>query len=118
MAGGDIKGFHKSLTENKASHLAGFEMREYRAAHVVSAGCRVQVRLRPGFHLCPRVEDDLPDDLGHRGTAGLAGEVSRRSRTCEQWSDGAYQGGLAREVRALDRYEDAPPCTLRGRPSR
>ena len=27
MAGGDIKGFHKSLTENKAAHLAGFCMR-------------------------------------------------------------------------------------------
>src|SRR5215210_1247852 len=97
--------------------LAGFETREYRTAHVVSAGCSVQVRLRPGFHLCPRVEDDLPDDLGRRGTAGLAGEVCRRSRICEQWSDGAYQGGLAREVRALDCYEDAPPCTLRGWPS-
>src|ERR671913_2405387 len=97
--------------------LAGFETREYRSAHVVSAGCRVQVRLRPGVHLCPRVEDDLPDDLGRRGAAWLAGEVCRRSRTFEQWSDGPYQGGLAREVRALDRYEDAPPCTLRSLPS-
>src|SRR5215210_3962793 len=98
--------------------LAGFEMREYRGAHVVGAGCSVQVRLRPGVHLRPRVEDDFPDDLGRRGTAWLAGEVCRRSRTREQWSDGAYQGGLAREVRALDRYEDASPYTLRGRPSR
>src|SRR5215213_9760979 len=97
--------------------LARFEMREYRPPHVVSAGCRVQVRLRPSVHLFPRIQDDLPDDLGRRGTSGLAGEVCRRSRTCEQWSDGAYQGGLAREVRALDRYEDAPPCTLRGWPS-
>src|SRR5215213_503820 len=97
--------------------LASFETREYRGAHVVSAGRSVQVRFRPGFHLCLRVEDDLPDDLGHRGTAGLAGEVCRRSRTCKQYSDGAYQGGLAREVRSLEGYEDAPPCTLRGRPS-
>ncbi len=27
MAGGDIKGFHKALSENKAAHLAAFEMR-------------------------------------------------------------------------------------------
>jgi 2-(1,2-epoxy-1,2-dihydrophenyl)acetyl-CoA isomerase len=27
MAGGDIKGFHKSLTEDREKHLAGFEMR-------------------------------------------------------------------------------------------
>src|SRR5918993_1138423 len=97
--------------------LTGFETREYRTAHVVSAGRSVQVRLRPGVHLCPRVEDDLPDDLCRRGAAGLTGEVCRRSRTFEQWSDGAYQGGLAREVRALEGYEDAPPCTLRSWPS-
>ena len=103
--------------EESIAFLAGFETREYRTAHVVSAGCSVKVCLRPGIHLCPRVEDDLPDDLGRRGAAGLTGEVCRRSRTFEQWSDGAYQGGLAREVRALDRYEDAPPCTLRGWPS-
>ncbi|MDQ3941647.1 MAG: hypothetical protein M3254_00895, partial [Actinomycetota bacterium] len=107
-------GVQEPLTEHV---LAGIEMREYRSPHVVSAGRSVQVRLRPGVYLSPRVEDDLPDDLGRRGATGLAGEVCRRSRTFEQWSDGAYQGGLAREVRALDRYEDAPPCTLRGWPS-
>src|SRR5688572_30690825 len=30
--------------------LAGFEMREYRAAYVVGAGCSIQVRLRPSVH--------------------------------------------------------------------
>ncbi|SKA21046.1 2-(1,2-epoxy-1,2-dihydrophenyl)acetyl-CoA isomerase [Enhydrobacter aerosaccus] len=35
MAGGDIKGFHKSLTENKAVHLAGFEMRVVKAHQTI-----------------------------------------------------------------------------------
>ncbi|MFZ5779497.1 MAG: enoyl-CoA hydratase/isomerase family protein [Pseudomonadota bacterium] len=35
MAGGDIKGFHKSLTENRAQHLAGFEMRVVKAHQTI-----------------------------------------------------------------------------------
>ena len=35
MAGGDIRGFHKSLTENKANHLAGFEMRVVKAHQMI-----------------------------------------------------------------------------------
>jgi 2-(1,2-epoxy-1,2-dihydrophenyl)acetyl-CoA isomerase len=35
MAGGDIRGFHKSLTEEKESHLAGFEMRVVRAHQLI-----------------------------------------------------------------------------------
>src|SRR5215212_5824743 len=97
--------------------LASFEMWEYRTAHVVSAGCSVQVRLRPGVHLCLGVEDAPPDESGPGVTAGLAEKLCQRPQTAKQWSNGAYQGGLAREVRALDRYEDDPPCTLRGWPS-
>src|SRR5215210_451378 len=94
--------------------LAGLETREDRTPHEISAGRRVQVRLRPRVHLHPRVEDDLPDALGRRGAAGLAGKVRGRLRTCEERPYGACQGGLAREVRALERYEDAPLCTLPG----
>ncbi len=35
MAGGDIKGFHRSLTENKVAHLAGFEMRVVKAHQTI-----------------------------------------------------------------------------------
>lgn len=35
MAGGDIKGFHKSLTENREQHLAGFEMRVVKAHQTI-----------------------------------------------------------------------------------
>src|SRR5260221_12297338 len=35
MAGGDIKGFHKSLTENKAAHLAGFAVRVVEAHQLI-----------------------------------------------------------------------------------
>ena len=35
MAGGDIRNFHKSLTENKEAHLAGFEMRVVRAHQLI-----------------------------------------------------------------------------------
>jgi hypothetical protein len=40
--------------------------------------------------------------------------VRLRLRTCEERPYGACQGGLAREVGAFERYEDAPLCTLRG----
>ena len=42
MAGGDIKGFHKSLTENKAAHLAGFEMRVVKAHQTIYQIRRMQ----------------------------------------------------------------------------
>jgi 2-(1,2-epoxy-1,2-dihydrophenyl)acetyl-CoA isomerase len=42
MAGGDIKGFHKSLTENKAQHLAGFEMRVVKAHQTIYQIRRMQ----------------------------------------------------------------------------
>jgi 2-(1,2-epoxy-1,2-dihydrophenyl)acetyl-CoA isomerase len=42
MAGGDIKGFHKSLTENKAQHLAGFEMRVVKAHQMIYQIRRMQ----------------------------------------------------------------------------
>ena len=35
MAGGDIRGFHKSLTAEKETHLAGFEMRVVRAHQLI-----------------------------------------------------------------------------------
>jgi len=35
MAGGDIKGFHRSLTEDRAQHLAGFEMRVVKAHQTI-----------------------------------------------------------------------------------
>ena len=35
MAGGDIRGFQKSLTEDKAAHLAGFEMRVVKAHQAI-----------------------------------------------------------------------------------
>ncbi len=35
MAGGDIKGFHKSLTTEKEAHLAGFEMRVVKAHQAI-----------------------------------------------------------------------------------
>ncbi|MBM3644673.1 MAG: enoyl-CoA hydratase [Alphaproteobacteria bacterium] len=35
MAGGDIKGFHKSLTEQRAQHLANFEMRVVKAHQMI-----------------------------------------------------------------------------------
>jgi 2-(1,2-epoxy-1,2-dihydrophenyl)acetyl-CoA isomerase len=35
MAGGDIRGFHKALSENRASHLAGFEMRVVKAHQLI-----------------------------------------------------------------------------------
>lgn len=35
MAGGDIRGFHKSLTEDKEAHLAGFEMRVVKAHQAI-----------------------------------------------------------------------------------
>jgi 2-(1,2-epoxy-1,2-dihydrophenyl)acetyl-CoA isomerase len=35
MAGGDIRGFHKSLTENREAHLAGFEMRVVKAHQLI-----------------------------------------------------------------------------------
>ena len=35
MAGGDIKGFHKALSENKAAHLAAFEMRVVRVHQAI-----------------------------------------------------------------------------------
>ena len=35
MAGGDIRGFHKSLTTEKEAHLAGFEMRVVRAHQLI-----------------------------------------------------------------------------------
>src|SRR5215211_6864823 len=94
--------------------LAAFETRENRPPHVISAGGRVQIRLRPRVHISLRIQDDLPDALGHRCAAGLSGEVCGRLRACKQRSDGAYKGGLARVVRALDRYEDAPLCALPG----
>ena len=96
--------------------LAGFETLG------VSRGARAQ---RGPPHTCtasvqasiciPRIEDDLPDDLGHEVPPGSAGAVCGRCRTCDQWSFGQHQGGLAREIRAFDRYDDAPTCTLRGR---
>jgi hypothetical protein len=33
--------------------------------------------------------------------------------TCKQRFYGAYEGGLAREIRAFDGYEDASACALR-----
>ncbi|MBS0521495.1 MAG: enoyl-CoA hydratase/isomerase family protein [Proteobacteria bacterium] len=42
MAGGDIKGFHKSLTENRAAHLAGFEMRVVKAHQTIYQIRRMQ----------------------------------------------------------------------------
>ena len=35
MAGGDIRGFHKSLTTEKEAHLAGFEMRVVKAHQAI-----------------------------------------------------------------------------------
>jgi 2-(1,2-epoxy-1,2-dihydrophenyl)acetyl-CoA isomerase len=35
MAGGDIRGFQKSLTEDKEAHLAGFEMRVVKAHQAI-----------------------------------------------------------------------------------
>ncbi|HEX2891560.1 enoyl-CoA hydratase [Vineibacter terrae] len=35
MAGGDIKGFHKSLTQEREAHLANFEMRVVRAHQLI-----------------------------------------------------------------------------------
>ncbi|HTE37044.1 MAG TPA: enoyl-CoA hydratase-related protein, partial [Reyranella sp.] len=35
MAGGDIKGFHKSLTEDRERHLANFEMRVVKAHQTI-----------------------------------------------------------------------------------
>ncbi|WP_422000082.1 enoyl-CoA hydratase/isomerase family protein [Reyranella sp.] len=35
MAGGDIKGFHRSLTETREQHLAGFEMRVVKAHQTI-----------------------------------------------------------------------------------
>lgn len=35
MAGGDIKGYHKSLTTDKEAHLAGFEMRVVKAHQAI-----------------------------------------------------------------------------------
>jgi 2-(1,2-epoxy-1,2-dihydrophenyl)acetyl-CoA isomerase len=35
MAGGDIKGFHRSLTTEKEAHLAGFEMRVVKAHQAI-----------------------------------------------------------------------------------
>ncbi|HUN50261.1 MAG TPA: enoyl-CoA hydratase [Candidatus Sulfotelmatobacter sp.] len=35
MAGGDIKGFHKSLTEDREAHLARFEMRVVKAHQMI-----------------------------------------------------------------------------------
>ena len=35
MAGGDIRGFHKSLTGEKEAHLAGFEMRVVKAHQAI-----------------------------------------------------------------------------------
>src|SRR5215468_9784757 len=35
MAGGDIKGFHKSLTTEREAHLAGFEMRVVKAHQAI-----------------------------------------------------------------------------------
>jgi 2-(1,2-epoxy-1,2-dihydrophenyl)acetyl-CoA isomerase len=35
MAGGDIKGFHKSLTDDRANHLANFEMRVVKAHQLI-----------------------------------------------------------------------------------
>lgn len=35
MAGGDIRGFHKSLAENRQAHLAGFEMRVVKAHQLI-----------------------------------------------------------------------------------
>jgi 2-(1,2-epoxy-1,2-dihydrophenyl)acetyl-CoA isomerase len=35
MAGGDIRGFHKSLSEEKEAHLAGFEMRVVKAHQAI-----------------------------------------------------------------------------------
>lgn len=35
MAGGDIKGFHKSLTEDRERHLANFEMRVVKAHQLI-----------------------------------------------------------------------------------
>ncbi len=35
MAGGDIRGFHKSLTTDKEAHLAGFEMRVVKAHQAI-----------------------------------------------------------------------------------
>jgi 2-(1,2-epoxy-1,2-dihydrophenyl)acetyl-CoA isomerase len=35
MAGGDIKGFHKALTESREAHLAGFEMRVVKAHQLI-----------------------------------------------------------------------------------
>src|SRR5262245_6528367 len=35
MAGGDIKGFHKALTDDRSRHLAGFEMRVVKAHQLI-----------------------------------------------------------------------------------
>jgi 2-(1,2-epoxy-1,2-dihydrophenyl)acetyl-CoA isomerase len=35
MAGGDVKGFHKALTENREAHLAGLEMRVVKAHQTI-----------------------------------------------------------------------------------
>lgn len=35
MAGGDVKGFYKALTENRAAHLANFEMRVVKAHQTI-----------------------------------------------------------------------------------
>ena len=42
MAGGDIRGFHKSLTTEKEAHLAGFEMRVVRAHQAIYQIRRMQ----------------------------------------------------------------------------
>ena len=42
MAGGDIRGFHKSLTTEKAAHLAGFEMRVVKAHQAIYQIRRMQ----------------------------------------------------------------------------
>ena len=49
MAGGDIKGFHKSLTENKAQHLAGFEMRK--ALEIALLGDRFKAQEAKDNHI-------------------------------------------------------------------
>lgn len=42
MAGGDIRGFHKSLTTEKEAHLAGFEMRVVKAHQAIYQIRRMQ----------------------------------------------------------------------------
>ena len=49
--------------------------------HVVGAGRRVQVGLRPRVHLDVGVQHDIPDTLGGRGTAWLPREVRREARS-------------------------------------